>query len=108
MIINNDINKLIDYINSGNIICFKTDTIWGFSANPKNEKSIKNLYRIKNRNPDKPFIFLIKENQDLNNLVDNLNEIEKKLIKTFWPGPLTIIFNAKKDFPVPVAPAINK
>ena len=81
MIINNNIEELINQANSGNIICFKTDTIWGFSAKPTDENSIKNLYKIKNRNPDKPFIFLIKKEQDLLQIVDSLSETEKKLIK---------------------------
>ena len=100
MIINNNIEELINQANSGNIICFKTDTIWGFSAKPTDENSIKNLYKIKNRNPDKPFIFLIKKEQDLLQIVDSLSETEKKLINTFWPGPLTIIFNAKKNLDI--------
>ena len=61
MIINNTIEELVTQVNTGNIICFKTDTIWGFSAKSTDYKAIKNLYKIKNRKPDKPFIFLIKE-----------------------------------------------
>ena len=29
----------------------------------------------------------------INNFVKNINPIEKKLIKTFWPGSLTIVFD---------------
>lgn len=100
MIINNNIDDLVKQVDSGNIICFKTDTIWGFSTKPIDQKSVENLYKIKNRNPDKPFIFLIKKDQDLNEIVESLNPIEKKLISTFWPGPLTIIFKAKKDLEI--------
>ena len=100
MIINNTIEELATQVNTGNIICFKTDTIWGFSAKSTDYKAIKNLYKIKNRKPDKPFIFLIKEKQNLSEIVENINEIEQKLINAFWPGPLTIIFNAKKDLDI--------
>ena len=31
------------------------------------------------------------------NIVEEPNEIEKKLIKKFWPGPLTIIFKGKEN-----------
>lgn len=100
MIINNTIEELATQVNKSNIICFKTDTIWGFSAKSTDYKAIKNLYKIKNRTPDKPFIFLIKEDQNLNEIVEDINEIEQKLIDIFWPGPLTIIFNAKKDLDI--------
>ena len=100
MIINKNIDDLVNQVNSGNVICFKTDTIWGFSAKSTDYKAITNLYKIKNRNPDKPFIFLIKKDQDLRALVENLNETQKKLIDAFWPGPLTIIFNAKQNLDI--------
>jgi len=108
MIICKDINKLINYLNKDKIICFKTDTVWGFSALPNKEEHIRNLYDIKGRDSskiskgqlDKQFVSLIKYNQDLNLLVKNINDKTKKLIKNFWPGPLTIIFEAKDNLDI--------
>lgn len=88
---------IINKLNNNQVICFKTDTIWGLSANPKSSSAIQKLYTIKQRNLDKPFIFLISKNQNLNDLVESISQAEQKLINTFWPGPLTIIFKAKKN-----------
>lgn len=100
MITKNNIDKIINHLNNNQVVCFKTDTIWGLSANPKSSTAIKNLYTIKQRNLDKPFIFLISKNQDLNCLVENINTTEQKLISHFWPGPLTIIFKAKENLDI--------
>lgn len=100
MIINKNINDLVSNLNNGKTICFKTDTIWGLSANPLKKESIENLYKLKQRQLDKPFIFLIKKTQDLNSLVQFTSPLEKKLIQNFWPGPLTIIFKAKDNLPI--------
>lgn len=97
MIINNTIEEIKKELNKENVVCFKTDTIWGLSANPKSSKAVQKLYTIKQRNLDKPFIFLISKKQNLNELVESISKTEQKLIDTFWPGPLTIIFKAKKD-----------
>lgn len=97
MIINNNIPEFITNINNGKVVCFKTDTIWGFSADSGNKEAIENLYKIKNRNLDKPFIFLIKKNENLENIVKNISPNAQKLINTFWPGPLTLIFEAKEN-----------
>ena len=35
----------------------------------------------------------------LDDLVLEIGEIERKLIKNFWPGPLTIVFNKKPIVP---------
>ena len=100
MITKNKTDEIINQLNQNQVVCFKTDTIWGLSANPKSSTAIKNLYTIKQRNLDKPFIFLISENQDLNCLVESLNTTEQKLISHFWPGPLTIIFKAKENLDI--------
>lgn len=100
MITKNTIEELVEELNKENVVCFKTDTIWGLSANPKSSRAIKNLYTIKQRNLDKPFIFLISKKQNLNELVDNISQTEQRLINAFWPGPLTIIFKAKENLDI--------
>lgn len=100
MITKNTIEELVEELNKKNVVCFKTDTIWGLSANPKSSRAIKNLYTIKQRNLDKPFIFLISKKQNLNELVDNISQTEQKLINAFWPGPLTIIFKAQENLDI--------
>lgn len=100
MIINENIQQLTENVKNGKIICFKTDTIWGLSVNPNSKESIQNLYNIKQRELDKPFIFLISKNQDLKKFVKDVSSLEQKLIDNFWPGPLTIIFKAKENLPI--------
>ena len=97
MIINDNLNDFILNIKNGNVACFKTDTIWGLSALANDGKAIKKLYTFKQRNVNKPFIFLIKKDEDLSRFVEYISPTQQKLINAFWPGPLTIIFKAKKD-----------
>jgi len=100
MITSKDIRFLTNSINDKKVVCFKTDTIWGLSANPTCPESISKLYKIKDRNLDKPFVFLLSNKDDINKYVCPLNNLEKLLIKNFWPGALTIIFKAKSNLPI--------
>lgn len=100
MIISSNTNEIANALNKNQVVCFKTDTIWGLSANPTNKEAIKNLYTFKQRNVDKPFIFLIKKDEDLSKIVKSISPTEQKLINTFWPGPLTIIFKAKNNLDI--------
>ncbi len=100
MIISSNTNEIAKALNKNQVVCFKTDTIWGLSANPTNKEAIKNLYTFKQRNVDKPFIFLVKKDEDLSKLVESISPTEQKLINTFWPGPLTIIFKAKNNLDI--------
>lgn len=100
MIISLNTNEIANALNKNQVVCFKTDTIWGLSANPTNKEAVKNLYTFKQRNVDKPFIFLIKKDEDLSKIVKSISPTEQKLINTFWPGPLTIIFKAKNNLDI--------
>lgn len=97
MKITNSIKELITDLNDGKIVCFKTDTIWGLSANPFNKKSIENLYLLKQRDLNKPFIFLIKENENLQNIIRNFDSYKQEITKEKWPGPVSIIFDFNKS-----------
>lgn len=92
MKVTNNITDIVNDLNNGKIVCFKTDTIWGLSANPFDKHAIEELYRIKKRDMSKPFIFLIKQNEVLENYINVLKE-EKIITKKVWPGPVSIIFN---------------
>jgi L-threonylcarbamoyladenylate synthase len=77
-----------------------TDTVLGFLARP-NEKTHAMIDAIKGSKPDKPYLILIGSPQKLSAFIDveKLSDQIKCITKKCWPGPLTIIFNAKKTLP---------
>ena len=104
----NNLTDLEKALNENSTICFKTDTIWGLSINPTKKENIETLYKIKQRSLSKPTIFLIKSKEELENLVEEITPLHQKLIDAFWPGPLTIIFKAKKKLKILEAFTDNK
>lgn len=97
MKVTKNIEEFINDLNNGKVVCFKTDTIWGLSANPYDKRAIEELYKIKNRDINKPFIFLIKKDDDIEKYTTKLTIEEKNIIKKIWPGPVSIIFNYNKN-----------
>jgi len=89
-------NKIIK---NGEIIIYPTDTVYGLGCNANNPKSLDRIYKIKERKENSPLIALISSEEKLDEIViiNRLNKEKiEKLIKNFWPGGLTIIFE-KKD-----------
>lgn len=101
MIISKSLEEIITKLKQGKVICFKTDTIWGFSADGTNLNAMQHLCDIKQRDINRPVIFLIKKGQDLTKIVKNVPPQAEKLISQFWCGPLTLIFEARDDFFLP-------
>ena len=97
-----DITNSIDYdklheasqsLADGNLVVFPTDTVYGIGCNPFSENAIQKLFHAKNRPLTKPINVLISNLDMLNDLAVNISDAEYKLMKAFWPGPLTIILN---------------
>lgn len=99
---NIDYNKLktvAGCIVNGGVVVFPTETVYGIGANALNEKSVDRIYKIKGRNKNNPLIVLVSDTNMLNSIVKDVNYIHRKLMKKFWPGALTIIFERKDVLP---------
>ena len=78
---------------SGRIIAFPTETVYGLGVCADNDTAIDNLYSVKQRARDKKLSIMIAEPDDVTKHVKHIPPIAGRLISSFWPGPLTIIFD---------------
>lgn len=91
---NPQIKEAALWINKGEVVAFPTETVYGLGANALSDKAIAKIYEAKGRPSDNPLIVHISNKNQLNKLVKNIPDTAQKLIDTFWPGPLTIIFES--------------
>lgn len=84
------IEKTSQIIEKGGIVIFPTDTVYGIGCNPYNLNSVKKIYEIKSRTEIKslPVLAYSLEIVKEITLIDKFTE---KIIKKYWPGPLTLI-----------------
>ena len=91
----NTISETRKVLKTGGIVAFPTDTFYGLGVNPYNRIAVDKIYEIKGRDPEKPLLLLIDSISKLENLVEEPSAACIKLMKTFWPGPLTLLFKPK-------------
>jgi L-threonylcarbamoyladenylate synthase len=84
-----------DVIRSGGVIVYPTDTFYGLGADPKNPAAVRKLFEIKGRRTDQPILLLIPDAHDVRDWADGITAAADRLMKRFWPGPLTLVFKAK-------------
>ena len=92
-----DINSLVDILNDDGIAVIPTDTVYGLVGDATSENVIKKVFEIKQRENTKPLLILISNFDILKKYVKNISPLELEIINKFWPGPLTIIFQNKKN-----------
>ncbi|QER41566.1 threonylcarbamoyl-AMP synthase [Thermodesulfobacterium sp. TA1] len=85
------------FLEKHNVGVIPTETLYGLAADPFSQKALEKLFLIKKRPQKKPILLLIEDIEQLYFLVEEIPPIAEKLIEKFWPGPLTIVFPAKKN-----------
>lgn len=96
-----EINKAAEEIRKGNLVLFPTETVYGIGANALDKEAVKNIFVAKGRAQDNPLIVHVSNIEMVEEIVEGITPIEKKLIEKFWPGPLTIIFKRKSKDIIP-------
>ncbi|HIC91602.1 MAG TPA: threonylcarbamoyl-AMP synthase [Syntrophaceae bacterium] len=91
--------KAAQIITAGGIVAYPTETFYGLGVDAFNVHAIERIYYIKKRDPSKPILVIIENQRYLKELVSDVPPSARKLIKRFWPGPLTIIFKASPKVP---------
>lgn len=95
---NSDIKKVIEVLNQGGIVIFPTDTAFGIGCRIDRVDAVKRLFRIRKRPLNQPTPVLVSSFEMAKNYIKNSTlEIEEKLIKPFWPGALTIVFESQNN-----------
>ena len=95
----NHTNRIRNILEDGGVIAFPTDTYYGLGVNPFNRKGIRRIFEIKSRRANKPLLVLVASEAQIDQLVQNRSQQANRLIKEFWPAPLTLIFNAVPELP---------
>lgn len=93
------IKEASDILHAGDMVAFPTETVYGLGADALDEMASKKIYAAKGRPSDNPLIVHVANEQQILPLVKEIPESARKLMKAFWPGPLTIIFNKSDVVP---------
>ncbi len=86
-------------LKDGGVGVLATDTLYGLVGKALDEKAVGRIYGLKKRQPSKPFIILIGRIEDLDLFGISLDQELKAQLKTYWPGPVSIVLPcSKKEF----------
>jgi len=103
-----NIKLAAEIIKHNGLVAFPTETVYGLGANALSSDAIKKIYIAKGRPSDNPLIIHIAKLSSLENIADlscknnfdlKRKKLVEKLIKNFWPGALSIIFNKLSSVP---------
>ncbi len=101
------LRKAAQILLSGGLVAFPTETVYGLGAVAFYENAARRIFQAKERPPDNPLIVHIAELDMLEDVAVNIPEDAYKLIRVFWPGPLTLILPKHPRVPPVVSGGLN-
>ena len=96
-----------ELIQSGQLVAFPTETVYGLGANGLDGEAVNRIFEAKGRPNDNPLILHIAKKSDVKQLWAHVPKIANVLMDTFWPGPLTLIFNKADEVPYEVTAGLE-
>lgn len=82
---------------AGDVALLPTETVYGLAARADMPSAVSKIYDIKGRDFDKPLAVCVRNIGQAKNLAQ-FDVVSQQLAETFWPGPLTLVLNAKTAF----------
>ena len=93
------IEQALACVQAGGVIAVPTDSFYALAVGIFQPAALEQLLAIKGDRAHKPFPVLIGDPSQLDQLVDEVPELAKKLRRKFWPGLLTLVLKAKANLP---------
>ncbi|MDY6951394.1 MAG: L-threonylcarbamoyladenylate synthase [Thermodesulfobacteriota bacterium] len=93
------IKRAAAQITRGGLVVFPTSTFYGIGAQALNAHAVDRVFQVKERHRGKPLLVLIASLTDLAPLVQSIPETAVGLIQAFWPGGITLVFDAADAVP---------
>ena len=82
-------------IESGGLVAFPTETVYGLGAYAADDNAVKSIYEAKGRPSDNPLIVHVHKDYDITSLVEITNDYAVKIARAFLPAPLTMVYKSK-------------
>ena len=99
--IDDALSKAVDILKKGGIIAYPTETFYALGVKGDLPHSLKRLYELKKRPREKAMPVIIGRRTAVSEIVspewlEHIPPFAQALMDRFWPGPLTLLFPARK------------
>ncbi|WP_088282431.1 L-threonylcarbamoyladenylate synthase [Ideonella sp. A 288] len=76
---------------AGDLVAFPTETVYGLGARADDDAAVARIFTAKGRPSDHPLIVHVADLAGARHFASALDDSAQRLVRAFWPGPLTII-----------------
>ena len=98
------IDRAVEKIQTGGLVAFPTDTVYGVGASIQHPGAIQTLYAVKQRDQSKAIPVLLGDPNQLTLIGIKVGYVAMRLAEVYWPGPLTLVIPKHPSLPDNLSP----
>ncbi len=83
----------------GGLVALPTETVYGLGANALDPVAVAGIFRAKGRPGWDPLIVHVADETMLAQVVSEVPDAARQLMRAFWPGPLTLLLRRSETVP---------
>jgi L-threonylcarbamoyladenylate synthase len=92
------IRRAVAILEDGGIVAYPTETFYGLAVDADSTRACAKLFDVKGRPQDRALPCMIASAADLAALATDITPEARFLSEHFWPGPLTLVVEARSGF----------
>lgn len=85
------VQEAVRILRTGGLVAFPTETVYGLGADADNAQALQSIFRVKGRPTSHPLIVHLGSGDEIQDWAISIPDEAHLLIRTYWPGPLTLI-----------------
>ncbi|MBI5496379.1 MAG: threonylcarbamoyl-AMP synthase [Deltaproteobacteria bacterium] len=93
------LHDAVESLRQGGVVAYPTETLYALAVDIRRADAVERLRNVKSREAHKPLALLVADPAQILALVGEVSPLADLLMRTFWPGPLTLVFNAAPGLP---------
>jgi L-threonylcarbamoyladenylate synthase len=86
-----DIDTAARALASGELVAFPSETVYGLGADAGSDSAVAKIFAAKGRPANHPLIVHVADVDGVERFASSVPEFAARLMRAFWPGPLTLI-----------------
>ena len=97
-----DLAPAVEWLRAGKILAFPTDTFYGLAVDPSSDAAVHSLFELKGRRARAALPLVAASSRQVEALCGPIGSSAARLAAAFWPGPLSLVFDAPASVSVAV------
>lgn len=91
--------RAVELLGAGEVVALPTETVYGLAANALDPDAVAKIFEIKGRPAHNPIIVHVASTAMARSCVSEWPDSADRIVRSFWPGPLTIVLPRAPSIP---------